>query len=305
MICERPISIPTGYAGCGSCMSCRFNLRRTWTARILMEQKTHEHSAFVTLTYRDSDLPANNSLDKKSTRYFLDRLRKQVGYGTFRFYLVGEYGTLSTRPHYHLALFGFPTCAYGETRRVDINDPRSPPRPDCCLSCSLIYGVWGKGNVFLGGLTEDSAQYVAGYVTEKLNKARDPRLHGRVPEFSSSSKQGVGGIGAGYAAEFASTFLKFNLEQSQADVPSALRFGSRMLPVGRHMKNKMREAIGREVGTPKIVQLKNSQEMRPLREIAKASPDGSLKKVVLDKNQGRVALARARRALYEKAKDKL
>lgn len=286
-------------------MSCRFNRRRVLTARLLMEQKTHEHSTFVTLTYDDKHLPRDGSLDKTAARYFLDRLRKQVGYRAFRFYLVGEYGEISGRPHYHIAFFGLPSCAYGETRRVDINDPRSAPRADCCVTCALLFATWGKGGVFVGGLSEDSAQYICGYVTKKLTKAGDPRLNGRVPEFSSSSKQGVGGIGAGYAAEFASTFMKFNLDQTQADVPSALRFGSRMLPVGRYMKQKMREQIGREIKTPKEVQLKNSQELRPLRETAKASSDGSLKRVLLDKFQGKVALARARRAVREKPKDKL
>lgn len=286
-------------------MACRFNKRRIWTARLLLEQKDHARSSFVTLTYDDQHLPRDGSLDKKAARYFLDRLRKQVGYRVFRFYLVGEYGEKNSRPHYHLAIFGLPSCWYGQTRVVDETAPRSPPRPNCCLTCAIFHGLWGKGGIFIGSLTEDSSQYLAGYVTKKLTAAGDPRLNGRLPEFSSSSKQGVGGIGAGAASEIASTILEFNLDHTQADVPSALRFGSRMLPLGRYLKNKVREQIGRDAKAPKHVQLKNSQEMQPLREIAKASADGSLKRVLLDKTQGKIALARARRAAYEKPKDKL
>lgn len=299
MICKNPISSPAGYHGCGQCLPCRFNLRRQWTHRLLLEARQHAHNSFATLTYSDENLPAGGSLEPRATRYWLDRMRKRFGYGSFRFYLCGEYGESTFRPHYHVALFGIPSCEYGNTRQ----DVRGRPIADCCVFCSAVHDTWGKGNIFLGGLTEESAQYIVGYVTKKMTARDDPRLGGRHPEFSRQSNRP--GIGAWAAHDIASDLMKFNLDLTQADVPSALRYNSRVLPLGRYMRRKVREAIGRDASEPKSSALKRSAEMRPLREAAKASSDGSVKKIIVEVNKGRVASFEARQRIFKQRKDGL
>lgn len=292
---------PGGQAfGCGQCLPCRLNQRRVWTARIMLEAAQHEDNAFVTLTYRDEHLPADRSLHPETTRYFLDRLRKRVGYRSFRFFLCGEYGDLTSRPHYHLALFGYPCCEHGQTQR----DMRGQPMADCCVPCATLSEVWGRGSVFVGGLEEDSAQYICGYVTKKMTRADDPRLNGRHPEFTRQSRNP--GIGAGAAPEIASKMMQFNLDQRQADVPSALRFGRKLLPIGRYMKKKIREQIGREDTEPKESQLKRSAELLPLRNAARNSKEEpSFKKHLVASKAGKVASIEARFKIFNSGKDQL
>lgn len=81
-----------------------------WTFRILLENKDHEYSSFVTLTYRDTDLP--EKLDISDIQKFLKRLRRSTP-NPVRYFCVGEYGTKTARPHWHLILFGVPPLGPG------------------------------------------------------------------------------------------------------------------------------------------------------------------------------------------------
>ena len=101
--------------GCGQCIHCRANRRREWVLRILLELEKHEFNTFLTLTYDDVHLPADQSLKTEHLTNFFKRLRYKVDY-PIRYYAVGEYGEETERPHYHVALFGHPNCQYGRTR---------------------------------------------------------------------------------------------------------------------------------------------------------------------------------------------
>lgn len=92
-------------------MPCRLNRRRLWTHRLLLEQLKHGDSCFLTLTYDEKHLPEGGSLVPKHAQDFLKRLRSKTNL-KLRYYLVGEYGEDTERPHYHVALFGYPNCAY-------------------------------------------------------------------------------------------------------------------------------------------------------------------------------------------------
>lgn len=126
----------------------------------------------------------------------------------------------------------------------------------------------------------------------------DARLKGRHPEFSRSSMNP--GIGAGAAAEIASTLLQFNLDQREADVPSALQYeNGRKLPLGRYMKKKIREQIGRDDVEPKASQLARSKELLPMRnDLRNSKTEFSLKKKLLDSKAGKVASLEARFRIF-------
>lgn len=125
-----------------------------------------------------------------------------------------------------------------------------------------------------------------------------PDLQGRHQEFARMSNRP--GIGADFMHEVASTLLQFNLDQSEADVPSALRHGSRMLPLGRYLKRRLRELIGKEANAPQALLESLAAEMLPLRIAAKTDKDApSLKHQVLQANQGRAAQRLARARLYK------
>ena len=100
---------------CGRCGACRATRRNDWTFRLAQEAKDHIHTQFITLTYRDEDLPIVDnpsgpapSLVREDFTLFLKRLRKQQTKYTnkkIRYYAVGEYGTETARPHYHIIAF--------------------------------------------------------------------------------------------------------------------------------------------------------------------------------------------------------
>lgn len=123
------------------------------------------------------------------------------------------------------------------------------------------------GNIDLGTLETNSAQYIAGYVTKKMTRKDHPDLEGRHPEFGRQSLRP--GIGADMIPDIASTLLTFNLDTTQADVPSALRHGSRNLPLGRYLKKKLRKEIGKDEKAPQAVIDELQEKMRPVFEAAK------------------------------------
>lgn len=210
----------------------------------------------------------------------------------FRFYAVGEYGDETSRPHYHLALFGYKGCLYGLSRY-------SERRQSCCVSCDLVRDTWGKGQIYIGSLEPHSAQYIAGYVTKKMTSKDDPRLNGRHPEFARMSLRP--GIGFGYLDELTQAFLKFNLDASESDVPVTLRHGDRLLPLGRYLRKKMRGMVFGDEKTPEVVIKARAEEMRPLREIA-FNNSQSFKKAILDQYRGKRVNFAARQKLRKQRK---
>lgn len=212
--------------GCGQCFPCRFNKRREHTHRIMLESMLYEDNCFVTLTYAPEFLPQDLSVNPRTLTLYIKRLREALRPRTFRHFSVGEYGDISDRPHYHLALFG-----------VSPND------------FDAIGQAWNMGMVHVGTLTLESAQYIAGYVTKKMTSKLDPRLNGRHPEFarmSNGGRTGKGGIGAGALdalEDFFYTDVGARLLMQTKDVPLSLRHGGRSLPLGRYLRRKLRDRL--------------------------------------------------------------
>lgn len=217
--------------------------------RITLEASTHKENAFITLTYDDKHLPKEGSLAPEETRNWLKRLRATIEPARVRYYLVGEYGDQTWRPHYHVALFGYPACYHGVSRY-------NRERQECCKACDLIRDTWGNGAIYSGSLGTKSAQYISGYVTKKMTRFDDPRLQQRMqelgvnlhPEFSRKSLKP--GIGREALWDIASTIMEFDLEERQGDVPSSLRHGSRLLPLGRYLRNELRKMVGMDAKAP-------------------------------------------------------
>lgn len=293
MMCKNPYNGSAGLFGCGQCMPCRYNKRRVWMHRIMLEAAQYEDNAFVTLTYSDEHIPEGGNLVPKHPQDWMKRLRARVAPSKFRFFLVGEYGDESHRPHYHAALFGFRTCVYGDTRMYCTKRP--------CHWCGMVRETWGHGNIMLGKLEDDSAGYMAGYVTKKMTHKDDPRLAGRHPEFGRMSLR----PGLGYDALWliADTLLKYELDLSMDDVPESLAHGMKKLPLGRYLRSNLRKMIGRSENAPQAVYDKMAAELYPLRMAARASSEKpGLTAHVLERYKGRVAGFEARQKLYKKEK---
>lgn len=195
--------------------------------RQYLESLTHDENCFVTLTYSPENLPGAGNLEPGHVSLWLKRLRWVLSPVRIRYFLAGEYGDETFRPHYHLSLFG----VSGDTVVT------SPSGPDSVAN--LIARTWAKGNVHVAEFNELTAQYIAGYVTKKMNQKDDPRLQGRVPEFARMSRRP--GIGANAMGTIAAAWLK---SKANGSPPTFLTLGRRKIMLGRYMLKKLREACG-------------------------------------------------------------
>lgn len=271
---------------CGQCMPCRFNRRRLWTHRLMLESLKHSQSCFLTLTYDAEHLPSGGTLVPRDVQLFLKKLRKEIYPLKVRYYFVGEYGDQSWRPHYHAALFGI---------GADFTH--------------VIKKCWGKGHIMIGDLTLHSAQYIAGYVTKKMTNKNDMRLKGRHPEFARMSLRP--GIGALAIDDIAKAMTAGRLGEvvgldSNMDVPTALKHGVKNMPLGRYLRRKLRQSLGLEPDCPQGVLDGVKKEMSDLlsdKKLASWLPPQYkkylLKETLLDLNAGKVASLESRTKIYQ------
>lgn len=153
---------------CGSCSFCAATRRSDWATRLHYESLLHLDKKFITLTYANPHLHWDHGypqLHKADVQKYLKRLRKTGA--KVRYYAVGEYGSRTQRPHYHLLVFG-------------------------SVSDMVLRESWPLGQVHIGTVTQASVNYCLGYMVNKPSM----HLHRRVPCFSLMSRKP--GLGANY-----------------------------------------------------------------------------------------------------------
>lgn len=173
---------------CGKCIGCRVGKSREWANRIMCESQMHEDSWFVTLTYENEHLPilpnGLQTLEKRDVQLFFKKVRKNVG--QCRYYVSGEYGESTLRPHYHACIFG-----------LSLRDlvPYKSTASGMLYNSDALAKCWGLGHVVVARLTWECAAYVARYTLKKVGgDSADAHYLGRLPEFSlMSRKPGIGG----------------------------------------------------------------------------------------------------------------
>jgi len=151
-----PLELP-----CGQCVTCRLEKSRRWAMRCMHEASLHDDNCFITLTYNSENIPSDGGLVKADFQKFMKRLRKRFPDKKIRYFMCGEYGDNSNRPHYHAVLFGF-------TFNDCILATRSNSGFDVYTSPTLE-SIWGLGFVTVGSVTFESCAYVARYVMKKIN----------------------------------------------------------------------------------------------------------------------------------------
>ena len=171
---------------CGKCAGCKLDHSQSWSVRLQLEASLYpdELNHFITLTYRDDCNPV--TLRKRDVQLFMKRLRSKYS-DKIRFFLCGEYGTSTGRPHYHLLLFN----AF-----IDDLEPYSKLNPNGLYTSKFLDSVWKFGNVIIGKVTPKSIGYTSRYVLKKQVKPEDKELFNKVglaPEFTlMSRKPGIG-----------------------------------------------------------------------------------------------------------------
>lgn len=297
MLCKKPFLRGNIPFGCGQCLPCRVNRRRQWMWRQFFESLSHNDNCFLTLTYRDEDLPRSCSLDPSHLQLWLKRFRLSVLPLRIRYFAVGEYGEESQRPHYHLSLFGVSpdTVAALASSRNQWDSRR------------IVLPSWPYGEVFAAEFNELTAQYIAGYVVKKLTNAEDPHvqkiLQGRHPEFARMSRRP--GIGRHAMSVVASTLSSSGYVDLSEDAPAFLQIGKRKIPLGRYLLRALREALG---FTPEYIETlkqrgayKSSLEMSALLEAALTdAPLSSSKTAYLASVQQKIRQVETRATIWKK-----
>lgn len=142
---------------CGKCAFCLTNKRSQWMFRIYHEMRTQERPGwFLTLTYDERHVKRTPdgrlSLRFKDVQKFLKKIRKHKFYA--KYICVGEYGSKTSRPHYHLLLW-----------------------TDC--PADRLQELWSTkqgvplGNIHFGRITMESAMYTLKYIIQPKQKAVD------------------------------------------------------------------------------------------------------------------------------------
>lgn len=227
MKCFNGVETSEGFRPCRQCISCRINQQRKWAGRILLELAAHRGpvAQFVTLTYADEHLPRTEddvpTLRKQQIKDFIKNFSNR--HSPLRYFLVGEYGDLSLRPHYHLVIF-----------------PRSHSQvADFCEK-------WSFGFTSAYPVDEARARYIARYTVKKLTSDHDARLSpGQEPEFRSSSR--VPPIGAPFIPTLVDIYSRGagkKLVSERGDIERSFRLGKRIYPLDQYMLRKVRTALG-------------------------------------------------------------
>lgn len=221
---------------CGQCIECRLAYARSWSCRIMNEVEMYPENTcwFVTCTYNDDNLPPAkliervnqstgeyqlapspfHSLSLDDHQRFMKRLRKEFGKDTglkIRFFMSGEYGEKSVRPHFHYILFG--------VKLDDLVFYKVTDSGDKLYTSKRLSDVWNIGRdgkpremgfVTIGSVTTNSAGYIARYAIKK-RKMIDASFYedfGLKPEFLCMSRRP--GIGKRWFEEHKNEIYKYD-----------------------------------------------------------------------------------------------
>lgn len=165
---------------CGQCLGCRLEYSRQWANRCMLELQYHDSSYFVTLTYDDEHVPRawysdketgeafqSLTLVKRDFQLFMKRLRKRFSDDHIRFFMSGEYGGTTFRPHYHAIVFGL--------HLDDLRLYKKSPQGFSYYNSPSLQACWSdkEGNplgfAVVAEVTWETCAYTARYVMKKLN----------------------------------------------------------------------------------------------------------------------------------------
>lgn len=196
MRCLNPIPICVGKdqygkvyirVPCGRCINCKSSKRSAWSTRMQLEQQFAHLTCFATLTYDDEHLPMQYDdkfgflavLDKEHIQKFLKRFRKAIEPIKLRYYVAGEYGETTFRPHYHFILF-FRDESDGELVAKEFGN-----------LMNKFFNAWPYGSIndFQVAQSSGASMYAAKYVMKDYAKNNLAAI--AVPPFSLKS-QGLG-----------------------------------------------------------------------------------------------------------------
>lgn len=245
MLCREPVKVSSDgqrVAPCGQCLPCRINQRRKKVFRLLLEHRFFTGpSSFSSITYADEHLPyivgsdgaPSWTVSRRTLQLLVKRMRDKWSPGRFRFFGVGEYGTDSGRPHYHMLCYGL----------------SAPELKELTEQC------WRTNGELLGGVRTYTASprlmsYIAGYTAKKLTREEDLRLQpGAFPEFMQQSLKPPIGASERCMDKLEQLCYSYGVVKEiseTGDVPRVLRYNRQLWPLDRTMRKMLRKRLGIE-----------------------------------------------------------
>lgn len=140
---------------CRKCERCRRNRINDWVGRCIAESRHATSTHSVTLTYgrdeNDSEDHVHSALlIYKDLQDYFKRLRKDDY--KFKYLVVGEYGGLKKRAHWHMIIFW-----YGKNPPIELNVKR-------CLTHTYWTDYGSNGHTHWQQMTPESIWYVCKYI---------------------------------------------------------------------------------------------------------------------------------------------
>lgn len=215
---------------CRKCLGCRMDYARDWRNRMLFELADNPKAIFLTLTYRDADLHMHDfygpdsdapidsrpELHYPDVQAFFKRLRNRFLGRRLRYYICGEYGPRTFRPHYHAIIYGIGVDDIPDRVVNRYNDLRQP-----LFVSDLISDCWKKGFILFSGVTSQTCAYVSRYVLKKCYSGDKvpPQLVGLTPAFNVSSRRpGIGFLNAERYVLSGNTSFSFSFPDRQMNL---------------------------------------------------------------------------------------
>jgi len=182
---------------CGKCIHCKARRISGWSFRLYEESKLHDEMYFITFTYNNDTVPLTNkgymTLNKNHFVEYIRELRRKLYEKKIllKYYVAGEYGTKTYRPHYHAIIFGCPLEEIiGEQYAIVAKAKKA-----LYLTGEFEFNnpLWKHGYFTIGEVNKATI----GYTLKYISKAKRIPVHkndDRLPEFQLNSKK----LGASY-----------------------------------------------------------------------------------------------------------
>ena len=227
----EPVSVP-----CGQCSICKMQTAKQWSCRLRISVTESQFPYFLTLTYDDNNLHYVDCVEKvavnekeKDVYYtcpwddfavqnglkpslvpehitnFIKQLRHHLPKG-FKYYCVGEYGSKTKRPHYHMIV-------WNTLPKIEFFD--------------LLEKYWKYGHFRIDTVTPASIMYVTKYHVNKNFSPPDT-----VPSFARMSK----GIGAEFVNK---TNLRWYNEIKNSTDRTFISFDKCRYSMPRYLRDKI------------------------------------------------------------------
>lgn len=177
---------------CRHCLGCAIDYSREWANRLCLELLDSKKAVFVTMTYNNESVPKTDkgvlTLCVRDTQLFFKRLRKYFENVTIRYYLAGEYGGKTHRPHYHAIIFGISPLDFPDLKLFTMNELGNG-----IYTSKIFEDIWNNGFCSLAEVNFKTCAYVSRYVLKKHYGFNKHELNGALPEFNNSSRRpGIG-----------------------------------------------------------------------------------------------------------------